>query len=201
MWKAISHTGVKNMAKKDLTGMRFGKLVVIDHSHHDPKTRGHVWNCLCDCGKTTKLLTATLQRKFRPTRSCGCLQLEKTRGKPAHNRLPKGKSNERSLFYIYKKAARERNIEFNIDFDLFSKLTQMNCTYCDSTPKGIISKAETNGEFRYNGLDRVDNNIPYTNENVVPCCKTCNYAKRKLSVDEFKEWIKNVYNFYIKGET
>lgn len=42
--------------------------------------------------------------------------------------------------------------------------------------------------FFYTGVDRVDNGIGYTIENVVPCCGTCNHAKSAMSVDEFISW-------------
>lgn len=52
--------------RQDLTGERFGKLVVrkwLGRSH---------WLCLCDCGRETKVLTANLKRDN--TRSCGCIR-------------------------------------------------------------------------------------------------------------------------------
>jgi 5-methylcytosine-specific restriction endonuclease McrA len=49
------------------------------------------------------------------------------------------------------------------------------------------------GLFIYSGLDRIDNNLPHTEENVVPCCKQCNKAKSYRSQEEFFEWVENVY--------
>ena len=43
------------------------------------------------------------------------------------------------------------------------------------------------------GIDRKDNTLGYTLENSVPCCPTCNFAKRGLSVIEFIEWARRVY--------
>lgn len=34
--------------------------------------------------------------------------------------------------------------------------------------------------------------------NMVPCCETCNRAKLKMSVSEFRSWIERVYNHMIK---
>ena len=50
-----------------------------------------------------------------------------------------------------------------------------------------------NGDFIYNGLDRIDNSKNHSKENCVACCKYCNYAKRERSFSEFKEWINRVY--------
>ena len=62
------------MAKKqDLTGMKFGRLLVIEEAPQIKKgiTR---WRCLCDCGNE-KVVTGRGLR-FGETRSCGCLRNE-----------------------------------------------------------------------------------------------------------------------------
>ena len=51
--------------KYDLTGQRFGKLVVISPENHSN------WLCKCDCGKDTIVKTADLLRGY--TQSCGCI--------------------------------------------------------------------------------------------------------------------------------
>ncbi len=51
---------------KDLTGIRFGRLIVTQRA---PDGR---WNCICDCGrKVPSIPTGHLNSKH--TRSCGCL--------------------------------------------------------------------------------------------------------------------------------
>lgn len=70
---------------KDLTGQRFGRLVVIgrvsgDAGHH-PK-----WVCMCDCG-TEHFVFGTLLKQGH-AKSCGCLRRErfKTHGHGAGKR-------------------------------------------------------------------------------------------------------------------
>lgn len=58
---------------KDLTGQRFGKLVVVE------RVAGK-WSCLCDCGKTKTVQGGNLTRGA--TKSCGCGQFS---GFSAHN--------------------------------------------------------------------------------------------------------------------
>ena len=61
---------MKNLNKKDLTGMRFGKLIAIEptdkREHHSI-----VWKCKCDCGNITEANTEHLMRGA--VQSCGCL--------------------------------------------------------------------------------------------------------------------------------
>lgn len=65
-----------------LTGERFGKLVVMKSGPSKPTydrqgkktgTRKY-WECKCDCGKTTHVISASLISG--KTRSCGCLRSE-----------------------------------------------------------------------------------------------------------------------------
>ena len=57
----------------DLTGMRFGRLVVTSKSP-GYVTCGALWNCLCDCGNTRIIPSQSLKRGR--TKSCGCLNAE-----------------------------------------------------------------------------------------------------------------------------
>jgi hypothetical protein len=179
--------------KYDLTNKKFGRLTVISHHHKDEDRRTHFWYCQCDCGNTTIVSTSSLKRKSRPTISCGCYRYDKVSGVPAPNRLDYGLSNLRSLMHAYKKESKKKDIEFNIPEEIFYSLTQQNCHYCGVEPRQIHSKRETYGAFIYNGLDRIDSDLDYTVDNVVTCCKVCNYAKRVMSQMEFFNWIKRVY--------
>ena len=61
----------------DLTGQRFGRLVVlgIDHKRIDGGGNNHFyWKCQCDCGNTIAVITSSL--KNGDSKSCGCLQAE-----------------------------------------------------------------------------------------------------------------------------
>jgi hypothetical protein len=64
---------------KDLTGKRFGRLLVLYRApdHVSPSGNRFVaWTCICDCRKTTTILAGNLRKGF--TTSCGCLHKERT---------------------------------------------------------------------------------------------------------------------------
>lgn len=62
------------MAKfQDLTGKRFGKLVVIERTNNRGKHT--MWKCKCDCGNYT--ITGASELKNGTTKSCGCLKFER----------------------------------------------------------------------------------------------------------------------------
>lgn len=54
----------------DLTGERFGRLVVLEKAAPNKRYHGSMWVCKCDCGKTTIANAQNL--KSGNTTSCGC---------------------------------------------------------------------------------------------------------------------------------
>ena len=58
--------------KRDITGLRSGKLTVIKFSHMDQNGHGSVWECRCDCGNTH--FTRGTHVTQNKTQSCGCLR-------------------------------------------------------------------------------------------------------------------------------
>lgn len=61
----------------NLAGQRFEKLAVIKLA--PKKGRRTAWLCQCDCGESTIVTTVGLRKKVNPIRSCGCLNIERTR--------------------------------------------------------------------------------------------------------------------------
>lgn len=60
--------------KLDLTGQRFGRLVVIRDSGERASSRVAMWECKCDCGEISFVSRANLRSGH--TKSCGCLNKE-----------------------------------------------------------------------------------------------------------------------------
>ena len=93
-----------------------------------------------------------------------------------------------------------------LSINQFYKLSQLNCYYCSQSPNNKANKSKKDGgDYIYNGLDRLDNSISHCYSNVVPCCKSCNFAKSNLSFDDFMYWIgklkSNHSNLQIKINT
>lgn len=59
---------------RDLTGQTFGKLLVVAYAGQNPKRKGSLWHCRCDCG--VKRTTSTSDLTSGNTKSCGCLHGE-----------------------------------------------------------------------------------------------------------------------------
>ena len=72
-YKKAKRVGVVRGPASDLSGTRFGRLVVVCNTG-TRKGRCYLWECLCDCGETTSVPTNHLKNGH--TQSCGCLQVE-----------------------------------------------------------------------------------------------------------------------------
>jgi len=70
-----------------------------------------------------------------------------------------------------KRKAAALDIDYNLTPAEFLTLTLSPCFYC--------------GESGPGGIDRLDSNGSYVNENCVPCCKHCNFFKNDLPVEQF----------------
>ena len=194
----MSRLGEGKMKKEDLLGQKFGRLMVVGAAEPSGKRKRAAWLCKCECGVEKVIRAESL--KDGSTKSCGCLNDEKRSERAAmmYGVLVKYHPSEATARHVWKK-----QYDDGISFEDFMRISQMNCDYCGSEPNNIQNAAASdkkasafakeNGDFKYNGLDRVDSTKPHTLENVVPCCKWCNYAKRERTVEEFKTWIEQLY--------
>ena len=69
----MARRGVPSGRLLDLTGLRFGRLVVISHAGKSEKGV-HLWHCQCDCGNVVVIRGDVL--RYGQTKSCGCLAKE-----------------------------------------------------------------------------------------------------------------------------
>jgi hypothetical protein len=107
--------------------------------------------------------------------------------------LPPGEVGFRELLATYKRQAKQRGFRFSLTTDVFRTLTESRCHYCGVPPrrtKRVRSRTAkpsrlASFSYRYNGLDRVDNELGYIFGNVVTCCAECNSMKGRMCYDEF----------------
>lgn len=63
--------------KKDLSGERFGRVVVLSEDLTKSHTVKIYWNCLCDCGEYVSIRGDQIKKGFP---SCGCYRHSTTHG-------------------------------------------------------------------------------------------------------------------------
>lgn len=179
---------------KNLSGKRFGKLTVLERIGINSNRHYVIWRCICDCGNIKLVASGDLIRGSNGgrsgVRSCGCLR------NIAHRRYSFGEASFNSVFNKLKSASKKRGIFFNLSKENVRIISKQNCFYCGDEPSNKNIGKGYYGEYVYSGIDRINSDIGYVVENVVPCCKKCNLAKRDMTTKEFKEWITRVYKNY-----
>lgn len=206
--KNVSRRGYGGKPTKDLTGKTFGRLTVISLNGFLPvgkikKAYLPYWDCICSCGNKKIIKAQNLLKSKVPTKSCGCLQIERAKTQARSNKLPEGEAAFNTVYQMYKTGAFKRNYTFNLTKEQALTLFKGNCVYCGVESNQNINAGNhrsENGNFIYTGIDRMDNNIGYEIGNCVSCCGQCNRLKYTNTVEEFKAYIKRTYlHLYGKG--
>jgi hypothetical protein len=176
----------------NLTGRRFGKMLVVKDAGRNKY--GHtLFLCKCDCGNEKVVRSATLL--IGKGKSCGCIP------HGGHNKLTYGEASFNTVLFSYRWNAKQRKRDFSLTPEEFKEIIVKDCIYCGQEASTIRSSPDNFGEFVFSGLDRVDNDKGYSVDNVVPCCNTCNLAKRDMSVQEFSDWIDRLITHRLKDKT
>ena len=180
----------KNKGFEEFVGKKFTNLTVIEDVGH---ITGHRhFRCMCVCGKI--IIVDGSKLKNNHTRSCGCIRKNTPQLK---HRKTYGEASSNRLISSYIGNSKRRNIKFELTKEQMLVLFKSKCFYCGCDPSAISNSKKCHGEYVYNGIDRLDNVNGYTIENVVSCCKQCNYKKGSQSYDAFLNWIKRVYEYKI----
>jgi len=160
-------------------GTLFNEWSVLEYCGHSQ------YLCRCSCGTISRVSSVDLRKSVRT--KCRRCQI----GFSEH---------EASFNYIYsryKQNASKSGREFSLSKEHARQLFESDCHYCGSKPKnkytGRWAKDKMTATFYYNGIDRIDNDLGYTLDNCLPCCKICNHMKHVLSYEEFLAHIKAVY--------
>ena len=176
-------------------GMKFGTITIIRQYNTSSPCGSKIVKVdyKCDCGYVG------LNKRFgRVKRQKMCLQCKK---KNKFKILPDGETSFNALYSSYAKSAKNRSLVFKLTKENFRELTKQKCFYCGTIPVTTIRPKSVGGGYTYNGIDRKNSNGGYTVENSVSCCKICNYAKLKLSVEDFLNHVKKIYEYkFVKNK-
>jgi len=139
---------------------------------------GKIVNC-ANCGKEIYRYPRDLKRRSQHFCSYKCMGNLMSR-----ENIGIKNSNWRGGIHVYGdfvRSSRARRLVVDITKDEYESFRNAKCYYCNSQIDGVR-------------LDRVDNTMGYFMENIVPCCKICNYMKMGLSIVDFLDHIKLIYN-------
>lgn len=130
-------------------------------------------------GEKVWLENAIRQRQWRTNNPEKCKQNNETK-----------KANKTAKVNTYKYSANTRNIQWDLTDENALKLIIMPCYYC-----GEIDS------YGLTGIDRLNNNLGYTNENAVSCCEICNFMKNTTPQDEYFDKTRHILSkMFISNE-
>ena len=164
----------------DLTGKRFGRLVVVERVG---SVRGKMfWKCKCDCGGVSVVSTTHL--KSGNTKSCGCLRKDSNISKDTTH----GMRNTR-IYYVWCALKKRCNNKNDKQFENYGG---RGIKVCDDwlSFEGFYSWAVSSGYRPGLTIDRIDNDGNY-------CPENCRWATMEEQNNNKRNSIYVTYN----GET
>lgn len=177
----------------DLTGNVHGRwtvLVFAGYAQKEGQRAQAKWLCRCKCGTEKEVAAQSL--KCGDSKSCGCLLKDVCS-------LPKGEAALNHLINSMRRGAEKRSYAFELSKEQIRALCTQNCHYCGSPPTQSLVRADLNGAFIYNGIDRKNNDLGYVEGNVVPACKHCNRAKWMMGYEAFRAWLYQAHKHFVEG--
>jgi hypothetical protein len=150
----------------------FCKICKIDKEQCDMLTK---FRCI-DCDK--KINYEITKRWRKDNREKYLTQIKRHNDKTIHK-----VSNHRRFTNLLNSAKR-RNLVVELNEEQFVAILSNSCFYCN----GLLDTGIKSGYH----LDRKDNSLGYTEENVVSCCGFCNRIKQNLLTSAETKLVINV---------
>ena len=143
---------IKICKVKDMTGMTFGRLKVIERADND-KNGNAFWKCKCECGAIVIVNGNSMRRGH--TKSCGCLHKDKL----IEINTKHGKCNER-IYSIWAAMISRCTNEKNAYYINYGGKGIKVCDEWKDSSK-FIEWAYNNGYSDELTIDRIDNKKGY----------------------------------------
>lgn len=163
-------------------GDKFNRLTAIKLDHVGSHYRSY-FLFRCDCGNEKVILGSGVISGN--TKSCGCLSREVKKAK----RISNNHSEVTAIILGYKRHAKSRGYKWMLDRASVLDVIGKDCFYCGAPPNNKKKTKNSIGDgLLYSGIDRVNSMKDYSKDNIVPCCRICNYAKSSMTLNEYRGW-------------
>lgn len=164
---------------KDLTNIRFGRLIALKIVGTSSSHGGNLWECVCDCGNKTVVPTAKLTSGR--TQSCGCYMKDMARLRHMKHGYTHHDGKKPRLFNIWL-AMRERcYYPKNVRYNAYGA---RGIRICDEWQDFGTFKdwALSSGYTDELTIDRIDNDKDYSPLNCQWVSKHFNSIKQRKSI-------------------
>ena len=139
---------------KDMSGMRFGRLTVLDLDHIDYNGI-YFWRCRCDCGNETVVRNTSLNNGM--TTSCGCYRREMSSQRSMKHGLC-----DHPLYVVWENMRGRCEHEYDDAWDRYGGRGITVCKEWSKDFKSFYDWSIQNGWEPGLTLDREDNNDGYS---------------------------------------
>ena len=173
---------IRQHLRNDFVGQKFGTYVVVA-TDGKQKDKDILWRYRCEkCGTEWRTKAEHLRTKLACAGKC----------KRPHTNRPSTNAID-AVYNTCENSAKIRDLEFNISKDDFIFLSQQPCRYCGEAP--ARTRRHKSGNFVYWGLDRIENNRGYLNDNCCAACPQCNRMKLTQSFSEFMAHVDRIHDY------
>lgn len=181
--------GSKPRSPDYLIGQTFGQLTVLSLSVYGTASgkRRYLAECSCTCGNQKKILTASLRSGRTKTCGCGREQYKKLTGKNSAQFV--GFEEISGTFWKhYTNKAKRRGLEVAITMEEAWKIYEAQGRRCALSGVEIGFAPANQNRLTTASMDRLDNDLGYTKDNVQWVHKWVNLMRNTLEVDQFLWW-------------
>ena len=162
----IIHRGC--LTFNDLSGQRFGSLLIIDRAKSDERGKSR-WNYICDCGKKGVVVGFRLTCKKDPKNHCGCLSNQHNSDSKKTHGLSKTLEYDAEIQHKRRIKKQNNNLAFNLSYAESLKIARPKldyCVYCGSTDNLTIDH-----------IIPINKGGTQNPKNLIRACRSCNSAK------------------------
>lgn len=164
------------MNKKNRTGERFGRLVIVEEKEtkkYKPRTYERMFLCQCDCGNT--VVSSYSNLKAGHVRSCGCLKKDCNTGKFGNE----SKDSELRLRMIWQSMKNRCNAKKGKNFRIYGEQGIKVCELWANNFESFYEWAINNGYHTTLSIDRIDGTKDYSPDN-------CRWVTAKVQANNLK---------------